>query len=187
MVFGDKGLRRRRGKPPGQNSPSAANCPNTGSRVCLGRVQSRRRPESKVIFTFSEPPRTTRGCLTLDARAGMQTWGLSRSLGGGGESKLFPRLLGTIEAVQGKLEMKAWSVPAGCPAQPGNQWALASLQTEAVEGCWFSDFPGAVLLREQSILGVTLLCKDAFQAGGAPLRCAGANRDRRPLQEDLWC
>lgn len=75
----------------------------------------------------------------------------------------------------------------GCPAQPGNQQVLASLQTEAVEGCWFSDFPGVFLCREQSILGVALLCKDAFQAGGPRLCCAGANRGRQPLQKDLWC
>lgn len=49
----------------------------------------------------------------------MQTWGLSRSLGGGGEAKLFLSLLGTIEAVQGKLEMKDLE----CPCKvPGPAW-----------------------------------------------------------------
>lgn len=162
MVFGDKGLRRRRGKPPGQNSPGAASCPNTGSRVCSGRAQSRRGPESKVIFTFLEPSRTTRGGLTPDTRAGMQTWGLSRSLGGGGEAKLFPSILGTIQAIQRKFQMKDLECPCVMPG-PAWQSAGASFPPDGGGGgLLVQRLPGCSSPQRAEHYRLAMLCKDVF-------------------------
>lgn len=77
MVFGDKGLREVAGwgggvgEPPGQNSPVAGSCPNTGSRVCSEKAKSKGQPRKERLFSPSQnSPERSRDAPTPDAGVG---------------------------------------------------------------------------------------------------------------------
>lgn len=89
-VFGDKGAEEAAGLRQAKIALSVVQAVASAP----GRAQSRRGPESKVIFTFWNI--SNQGGLAQTPGLGRRPGGLSRSLGGGGEAKLFPSLLGTI-------------------------------------------------------------------------------------------